>query len=306
MRAAARTAEAGADVPMSAELTILCYHRVLPESARAGDGRPYFVRGTAVSTVSFRAEVMSLAAQFDLVGEGDVIAWLAGQRTFGRPACWLTFDDGYMDVLEHAAPILAELGVPATAFIATDVLDGAVLPADRWYAVLNAATRRRGALGSGERAWAFDLDVPSDYARLVDGPERRAFLAAAPAEREPLLRELVEAVGAPCEPTSAQLYLTPEALARLVASGWAIGSHTRSHPFLPLLSEPAVADELRDSRAALASLGVDARSFAYPDGRWNPALVRQVRAAGYAIGVTLEPGLARVGDEPLSLPRTLR
>lgn len=290
---------------MSAELTILCYHRVLPESARNGDGRPYFVRGTAVSITDFRAQVASLASRFELVGEDDVIAWLAGQRSFARPACWLTFDDGYVDVLQHAAPILAELGAPATAFIATDVLEGAALPADRWYAVLNAATRRRGTLAAGESAWAFDLDVPSDYARLIDGPEKRAYLAAPPAEREPMLQHLADAVGAPCRPGLSELYLSRESLARLVAAGWSIGSHTRSHPFLPLLSDRAVDDELRDSRGALASLGVEARSFAYPDGRWTAGLVTRVRSAGYALGLTLDPGSARVGDEPLALPRSL-
>lgn len=290
---------------MSSGLNILCYHRVLPESARHGYGRPYFVRGTAVSIPDFRAQMVSLAARFELVCEADVMAWLAGERSFARPACWLTFDDGYTDVIEHAAPILAEFGATATAFIATDVLDGAALPADRWYAVLNAATRRRGALAAGESAWAFDLDDPTDYARLIDGPEKRAYLAAAPAERERALGDLADAVAASARPRPSELYLGREALARLVAAGWTIGSHTRSHPFLPVLADVAVDDELRGSRGALAAVGVDARSFAYPDGRWNPRLARQVRSAGYVLGVTLDATPARVKDDPLALPRSL-
>lgn len=34
-----------------------------------------------------------------------------------RPAVAITFDDGYLSVLTHAAPILAEFGFPATCFV---------------------------------------------------------------------------------------------------------------------------------------------------------------------------------------------
>jgi peptidoglycan/xylan/chitin deacetylase (PgdA/CDA1 family)/glycosyltransferase involved in cell wall biosynthesis len=37
----------------------------------------------------------------------------------------VTLDDGYLDVLENAVPILRELGIPATSFVPTAVIDGA-------------------------------------------------------------------------------------------------------------------------------------------------------------------------------------
>jgi len=253
---------------MSAGLTILCYHRVLPDAELHGNGRPYFLRGTAVSIGAFRAQLAALCASFEIVAEADVLAWLAGERVFVRPACWLTFDDGYADVLSHAAPILAELGAPATAFIATDVLDGGMLPADRWYAVLNKATRRRGTLEGGGTRWSFDLDSPPDYARLVDGPERRRYLArTTKPERETLLGEFAAAVGAPVPRSLDGLYMGGTSLRALVDAGWSVGSHTQSHPFLPLLADDGMDAELRGSRSALASVGIDARSFAYPNGR---------------------------------------
>jgi peptidoglycan/xylan/chitin deacetylase (PgdA/CDA1 family) len=36
----------------------------------------------------------------------------------------ITFDDGYRDVLDNAAPVLHRLGMPATAFIITDRVGG--------------------------------------------------------------------------------------------------------------------------------------------------------------------------------------
>ena len=41
----------------------------------------------------------------------------------GRYVC-LTFDDGYLDTLEHALPVLESVGLPATVFLIGDVLDG--------------------------------------------------------------------------------------------------------------------------------------------------------------------------------------
>ena len=45
-------------------------------------------------------------------------ALMAGDRS-GRPAVAVTFDDGYRSVMEHAAPVLNRLSIPATVFIPT-------------------------------------------------------------------------------------------------------------------------------------------------------------------------------------------
>jgi peptidoglycan/xylan/chitin deacetylase (PgdA/CDA1 family) len=41
----------------------------------------------------------------------------------GRFVC-VTFDDGYRDNLEHAVPVLEELGLPGTIYVISDVLEG--------------------------------------------------------------------------------------------------------------------------------------------------------------------------------------
>jgi peptidoglycan/xylan/chitin deacetylase (PgdA/CDA1 family) len=56
----------------------------------------------------------------DIVQLADLLdAAETPERTVG-----LNFDDGYLDVAEHALPVLAEYGFRATVFIATGVTDG--------------------------------------------------------------------------------------------------------------------------------------------------------------------------------------
>ena len=45
----------------------------------------------------------------------DIVAWLAGGPALPPRAVAVTFDDGFRDVLEEAAPLLAEAGVPGAA-----------------------------------------------------------------------------------------------------------------------------------------------------------------------------------------------
>jgi peptidoglycan/xylan/chitin deacetylase (PgdA/CDA1 family) len=74
--------------------------------------------------VAERFRVVPLSEQLDRLGRSDAGGTLS-----------ITFDDGYLDNYENAAPILERLGLPATFFIAT------------------------GFIGSDEVAW-WDRDLP--------------------------------------------------------------------------------------------------------------------------------------------------
>jgi peptidoglycan/xylan/chitin deacetylase (PgdA/CDA1 family) len=94
-------------------LRVLFYHRI-------SDDRDEL----AVHPRRFREQMDYLAEAgyrvVDIVQVADLLdAGEAPKRTVG-----LNFDDGYLDVAEHALPVLAEHGFRATVFIATGVTDG--------------------------------------------------------------------------------------------------------------------------------------------------------------------------------------
>lgn len=93
-------------------LRILVYHRV-------SDDRDEL----AVRPDDFRAQMDYLAAEgyrvVDVVDAVERLDRALPPRTIG-----LTFDDGYLDVAEHALDVLAAHGFRATVFVAPAVVDG--------------------------------------------------------------------------------------------------------------------------------------------------------------------------------------
>jgi peptidoglycan/xylan/chitin deacetylase (PgdA/CDA1 family) len=90
----------------------------------------------------------------------------------------------------------------------------------------------------------------------------------------------------------------------LVAEGWSIGSHTRTHADLTRVEEAVLSEEIIGSRQDLETdLGVPITTFCYPYGRFNATAAEVVSQAGYEAGCTNQYGRTSAHDDPLLLPR---
>ena len=96
---------------MSAPAIVLCYHRV----REAPD--PLHL---SVHPDRFAAQLEAIAAVADVVPASEI----GGTSEGLRPRVAITFDDGYADNLEAAAPALLACGLPATFFFTTAAVDG--------------------------------------------------------------------------------------------------------------------------------------------------------------------------------------
>lgn len=77
-----------------------------------------------------------------------------------------------------------------------------------------------------------------------------------------------------------------------------LGSHTRTHPFLPGLTEEDARGEIALSRVKLgAMLGTDITLFSFPYGAFNEGLITMCREAGYKRVFTTLPYRAQLGPE---------
>jgi glycosyltransferase involved in cell wall biosynthesis/peptidoglycan/xylan/chitin deacetylase (PgdA/CDA1 family) len=77
----------------------------------------------SVTPMDFRRQMDHLAASSVEVVPLTRALDLLEAPVEGRYAC-ITFDDGYLDNFDHALPVLESLGLPATIFLITDVLEG--------------------------------------------------------------------------------------------------------------------------------------------------------------------------------------
>jgi peptidoglycan/xylan/chitin deacetylase (PgdA/CDA1 family) len=89
----------------------------------------------------------------------------------------------------------------------------------------------------------------------------------------------------------------------LVADGWEVDSHTVTHPDLTTLPPDRLREELVSSRAWLRRhFHVPVDYFCYPSGRFDATVEAAVKAAGYRLATTTQPGLARPA-RPFELAR---
>jgi peptidoglycan/xylan/chitin deacetylase (PgdA/CDA1 family) len=97
-----------------------------------------------------------------------------------------------------------------------------------------------------------------------------------------------------------------EELDSLAREGWEIGSHTSSHPHLPLLDQSVLDRELSESRREIEDrLGRPCHSLAYPYGDHDRRVLDAAGRAGYSAAACTARGGLRPPTGPLDWPRTV-
>lgn len=99
-------------------------------------------------------------------------------------------------------------------------------------------------------------------------------------------------------------FLSPAQVRALDRAGMDVGAHTRTHADLPTLPLASMRAEIAGSRRDLERvLGHPVAAFAYPYGRFDATVVREVRRAGFALAVTTQGGTSESSLASLAMPR---
>lgn len=88
-------------------LVILQYHHVSTETPKS----------TSVSPKVFSEHMAFLAANYHIIDLADAITKLQNNQSLPNKSVAITFDDGYINILENAHPILKKHNFPYTVFI---------------------------------------------------------------------------------------------------------------------------------------------------------------------------------------------
>ena len=216
-------------------LVVLTYHRITTPGPQAG---PFYDRVISATPESFRAQLLYLTKQYHFIGLDQVLGMEFERSDCSRePAMLVTFDDGYRDNFEAALPILRELGVPATFFIPTGILNSPRLP---WwdhvaYAVKQARTPQLELRRYPGDPQTVLIDLGASYnvvqrtsaimriiSEFLDGGIRDEawFLAQLDKQADIIIDS--KALGR-------KLFMDWDQVRQLAQAGMTIGSHSHSH-----------------------------------------------------------------------------
>jgi len=281
---------------------ILAYHSIHDHPGRYADTIGI---NNIHETSIFKKHMELVARNFRPVTLEEILLFLEGKESLPPRAVAVTFDDGYQDNLEFAAPVLAHYGIRGAFFVTVDYIGASKLP---WFIRLRYAFWNTRLL-SWRDPWS------ERTFKLESLEERRcAFLAACEygarrvgaAQEEVVLR--IERMLEVEPPAANGMMMTWEEVRKLHREGHLIGSHTLTHPNMAFVSEQEARQEFQESKNRLEKeLGVRVEHFSYPhpvlDPNWTEQTVEISREVGFVSGVTTESAPVRRGQSPYSLPR---
>lgn len=302
---------------------VLLYHRV---AEPASD--PFLL---CVSPQRFAEHMQALHAGFKVLSTADLFQALEQQRIPHR-AVVVTFDDGYVDNLCEAVPILQRFQIPATIFVTTGALDVGMT---FWWDELDRLVLQAPALPRtlvveiGGRIHQWELGQaaefsPQTFACYRDWnvlsshdptPRHRAFR-----ELHRLIRPLdagsravvveqlrQQARANPIMPGSARGMTVPEVRELAREPLVEVGAHTVTHPQLAALPPETQRREIAQSKHDLERLlDRSVRTFAYPYG--DPSSVSKhtvaaARQAGFELAFANVPRPVTRRVDRFSIPR---
>lgn len=283
--------------PLQGRSAILVLHRVLPDeqAARLPHRAPY-----CLGPDSFHHLLMSLVDVSRIVSLDTAL----NLHHDPRACIALTFDDGWRDNADVAAPLLEHYALPASIFVTTGLLGR---PRGFWWEVIgeglwarHSPERIRQALGDA------GLPLPPMPPQHPDHAYSEALLAylATLRKADPMA---VNAVAEALYPELDQPPhgLDPFSVRRLENTGlFRFGAHGVLPESLEPLSDARVCWHIRRSRDDLKRLCLNPLdTFAYPDTEPSQRLRRLASRCGVRQALTGSGGWLTPRLDPLALPR---
>ncbi|MEM9135445.1 MAG: polysaccharide deacetylase family protein [Actinomycetota bacterium] len=275
---------------------ILTYHSVLDER-----WRPWIDPTYGVTARQFERHVAFLAKHRNVISMSELEAYVADGRTPPKGSVVITFDDGYLNNLTTAAPILARAGLPATFYLATGYVSER---RNQWIDTVFVAFRRRRLHHLEFGGHRYDLGAWSDEQR-AHAALCNTLLPASLPERREILDDVRRQLKPDARPPALTMGWRDVQALKAFSADFEFGAHTRHHLDLSALPRDEVKVEVADSVADVEDeLDQEVRHFSYPFGRLDSSGGEVIRELGLSSAVLTEPaGAIGAGSNLHALPR---
>lgn len=256
------------------------YHRILKH-----DETDPFDFGLGVNQRHFDEHLAFFRERFHVCTVQEGLAISEDGRWPDRPLLSITFDDGYLDNIELALPLLEKHGCPATFFICTSpILEGYPF---WWDLVMASATERNGAhwqslLASlnirSEKNAKIELQKALGYLWSLSYADILAHIDVDRAYKEGLDRLCPKR-------------MQKHHVKRLADQGMEVAAHTHHHPNLTKELDEMIHHEIVYSKALLEDwTGHSIKGFAAPHGFVDDRVKRLCSEQGMVYAASTDPG----------------
>lgn len=216
----------------------------------------------------------------------------------------ISFDDGYEDNLEYAAPILKELNLDATFFIVSQCIEQneptwTYITDYRLYKTKNNIDI--ASLGLPLKFSQDDYNSPRMRIKVM--AQVKLMMKQSP---HSLMMNVVKSI---VEQTNdvqiPAIMMNWKQVNQLHASGFCIGSHTHTHPLLQNMeNDSLVRFELTHSKELIKqNTGADVLSLAYPVGGHNERVKNLTKESGYKFAMAVNHMSHNEGVDMFAIPR---
>jgi peptidoglycan/xylan/chitin deacetylase (PgdA/CDA1 family) len=265
-----------------------------------------------LSREQFVEQCRFLARHYDVRPVDDAVAAMRA-GTLTRPTACITFDDGYRNNLTIALPVLRELGLPATIYLATGLIG---TDTRLWTIRIELAFQATRA----DRVDLDELGLPpvslGDRARNaaereLAGLRVKEKLKTLPAvRREAVVDRLLERLDVHAPDDGGDFaFLDWDEVTSLGRSGLVtFGGHTVHHEIVSRLDDAAVDREVSDSVVRARATGYVSETFAYPNGGvddFDARAGKTLGRLGISTAFTTIDGLNSADTPPFAMRRVV-
>lgn len=272
----------------------MIYHQVLDELDPYRSGEP--------DKEKFAWQMSLISKYFNPLPLSQALTLLEKRQLPANSVC-VTFDDGYLNNLEVAMPILKKHAVPATVFVASAFSDGNNMWNDRILDLFAQCNNDVMDLSAADKGKVEVTDSATKFSLL-----KETIIALKYYPIEERLQRVDKLIKDNGNFVEQRRMMSPTEIKSLSDAGIEIGAHTHNHPILKGLDEASVRQEITQNRTLLEQwIGKPVRGFAYPNGKpgidFDDATVELIKALDFDYAVTTEWGISNPEADQYRLRR---
>ena len=270
------------------QVLVIMYHRI---GAKKDDWS-----FETLSPQDFERQIDYFCRNFQVLSLDEIAQYIHQEKSLPEKAVVITFDDGYRDNYLHAYPILKKYNVPAIIFLTSGHIGSDKL---FWWEKVSYIIHHTAFS-------VLDLDELGYY--NYQALENRSLtsliicnhLKELPEEKKSIW---IEKLSNKCQVTvpdglGKDLFLSWEEVKEMSNDNIDFGAHSVSHPIMTNISLEQAKDEIVQSKKTIEeNIAKEVYAFSYPNGNFNPELVRLVRDNGFTVAVSAPP---YVSEKPIS------